>query len=157
MTYQGCRRHPESPTWAGVPSRVQLGPLWGHYFFKKFRTTQVTFSSPLIKIIYVDGKSSSSPKRLTVSVTSWIVCLKMLCLFNHSVVSYSLQPHRLYACSLPGSSVHRILQARILEWVAIPFCGDLPYPGIKPRSPTLQADFFTIWATREAQNAMLKA
>ena len=24
-------------------------------------------------------------------------------------------------CSLPGSSVHRILQARVLEWVAIPF------------------------------------
>ena len=24
-------------------------------------------------------------------------------------------------CSLPGSSVHRILQARILEWVAVPF------------------------------------
>ena len=26
-------------------------------------------------------------------------------------------------CSLPGSSVHGILQARILEWVAIPFPG----------------------------------
>ena len=34
-----------------------------------------------------------------------------------SVVSYSLQPHGLY--SPPGSSVHRISQARILEWVAI--------------------------------------
>ena len=35
-----------------------------------------------------------------------------------SVVSDSLQPHRLY---LPGSSVHGILHARILEWVAISF------------------------------------
>ena len=43
-------------------------------------------------------------------------------------------------CSPPGSSVHGILQARILEWVAIPSSGDLPDPGIKPRSPTLQAD-----------------
>ena len=43
-------------------------------------------------------------------------------------------------CSLPGSSVHGILQARILEWVAIPFSGDLPNPGIAPRSPTLQED-----------------
>ena len=43
-------------------------------------------------------------------------------------------------CSLPGSSVHGILQARILEWVAISFSGDLPNPGIKPRSPALQAD-----------------
>ena len=44
-------------------------------------------------------------------------------------------------CSLPGSSVHGILQARILEWVAIPFSpGDLPDPGIDPGSPSLQAD-----------------
>ena len=37
-------------------------------------------------------------------------------------------------------TVHGILQARILEWVAFPFLGDLPNPGIEPRSPTLQAD-----------------
>ena len=43
-------------------------------------------------------------------------------------------------CSLLGSSFHRILQARILEWVAIPFSRYLPNQGIKPRSPTLQAD-----------------
>ena len=40
----------------------------------------------------------------------------------------------------PDSSVLGILQARILEWVAIPFSKDLPNPGIEPRSPTLQAD-----------------
>ena len=33
-----------------------------------------------------------------------------------------------------------ILQARILEWVAMPSSRDLPTPGIEPRSPTLQAD-----------------
>ena len=33
--------------------------------------------------------------------------------------------------SPPGSSVHGIFQARILEWVAISFSGDLPNPGIK--------------------------
>ena len=38
---------------------------------------------------------------------------------SHSVVSDPLRPHRLY--SPQGSSVHVILQARILEWVAIPF------------------------------------
>ena len=43
-------------------------------------------------------------------------------------------------CSLPGASVHGILQARILDWVACPPPGDLPNPGIKPRSPTLQVD-----------------
>ena len=34
-------------------------------------------------------------------------------------------------CSPPGSSVHGILQARILEWVAISSPGDLPDPEIK--------------------------
>ena len=33
-----------------------------------------------------------------------------------------------------------ILQARILEWIAMP-SGDLPNPGIEPRSPTLQVDY----------------
>ena len=37
-------------------------------------------------------------------------------------------------CSLPGSYVHGILQARILEWVAFPSPGDLPDPGIDPAS-----------------------
>ena len=32
------------------------------------------------------------------------------------------------------------LQARILEWVGVPFSRDLPNPGIKPRSPALQVD-----------------
>ena len=36
--------------------------------------------------------------------------------------------------------LHGILQARILEWVAIPFSRHLPDSGIKPRSPALQAD-----------------
>ena len=45
--------------------------------------------------------------------------------------------------SLPGYSVYGILQARILEWVAMPPPGDLPNTKIKPvspASPALQAD-----------------
>ena len=55
-----------------------------------------------------------------------------------SVMSDSLQP---MDCSPPGSSVHGILQARILEWVAMPSSSGLPKLGIKYRSPTLQADY----------------
>ena len=47
-------------------------------------------------------------------------------------------------CSLSGSSVHGILQARILEWVAIPFSRGPYHPGIEPASPALQARFFTV-------------
>ena len=43
-------------------------------------------------------------------------------------------------CDPMNYPVHGILQARILEWVAIPSPGDLPNLGIKPRSPTLEAD-----------------
>ena len=42
--------------------------------------------------------------------------------------------------SPPGSSVHGILQVRILDWVAGPPPGDLPNSGIKPRSSALKAD-----------------
>ena len=43
-------------------------------------------------------------------------------------------------CSPPGSPVHGILQARILEQVSFPPPVDLPDPGIEPRSPALLAD-----------------
>ena len=45
-------------------------------------------------------------------------------------------------CSLPGSSVHGILQARILEWVASSSPWDLSSAGIEPGSPALVADSF---------------
>ena len=43
-------------------------------------------------------------------------------------------------CSLPGFSVHGIFQARILSGLPFPSPGDLPDPGIEPRSPAMQAD-----------------
>ena len=46
-------------------------------------------------------------------------------------------------CCPPGSSVHGYLQARILEWVAMPSSRDLPHPEIKPlslKSPALQVN-----------------
>ena len=46
-------------------------------------------------------------------------------------------------CSLPGSSVQGISQARILEQVAISSSGDLPDSGIQPMSPILAGRFFT--------------
>ena len=43
-------------------------------------------------------------------------------------------------CRPPGSSVHEVLQARMLEWVAISSPGNLPNPEIEPWSSALQAD-----------------
>ena len=55
-------------------------------------------------------------------------------------------------CSPPGSSVHGILQARILEWVAMLSSRGSSDPGIEPmslRSPALAGRFFTICTTWE--------
>ena len=49
-------------------------------------------------------------------------------------------------CSPMGSSVHGIIQARILEWVAISFSRDIPNSGIELKSPvslSLERGFFT--------------
>ena len=46
-------------------------------------------------------------------------------------------------CSLPGSSVHGIFQARILEWVAISFSKDSSYPGIELVSTVLVGGLFS--------------
>ena len=43
-------------------------------------------------------------------------------------------------CSLPGSSVRGILQASVLEWVAIPFSRGSSQPGIELEYPAFQAD-----------------
>ena len=54
----------------------------------------------------------------------------------------------------PGYSVHEVLQARILEWVAMFYSRDLPDPVTKPTSlmsPALAGGFFTTSTTWEAQ------
>ena len=68
------------------------------------------------------------------------VCVCVCVCVCTSVTSDSLQP---FGYSQPGSSVHGIFQARILELVAIFLPGDLPDLGIKPMSPmspALQTD-----------------
>ena len=53
-------------------------------------------------------------------------------------------------CSLPGSSVHGILQARILEWVAVPFPSGSSQPRYQTQVSCSVGGFLTVWATTEA-------
>ena len=53
-------------------------------------------------------------------------------------------------CSPPGSSVHGILQARILEQIAIPFSRESSLPMDWTWVSYIASRFFTIWGTREA-------
>ena len=50
-------------------------------------------------------------------------------------------------CRLPGSSVHGILQARILEWVAIPFSRGSSQPMDQTWVSRIAGRFFTVWDT----------
>ena len=52
-------------------------------------------------------------------------------------------------CSPSGSSVHGILQVRILEWVAIPFTKGSSWPMNQTQISCTAGRFFTIWATRK--------
>ena len=56
--------------------------------------------------------------------------------------------------SLPGSSVHGILQERILEWVAIPFSKESPRPRDRSCNSCTAGRFFPVWAAREAQSLL---
>ena len=80
-------------------------------------------------------KESDTTERL-----NWLNILFLL--FSHSVVPNSLETPMDY--SLPGSSVHGILQARTLEWVATSFSRGSSDPGIKPMSPALQGDSLAV-------------
>ena len=71
---------------------------------------------------------------------------------SHSVVSDSLWPHELY--SPRGSSLHGIFQARILEWVAIPFYRGSSQPSDRTQVSHIAGRFRTVWATREAPNPL---
>ena len=62
-------------------------------------------------------------------------------------------------CSPPGSTVHEIVQARILEWFAISFSRGSSQPRVWTLVSCTAGRFFTDWATREAcrnYNKLLK-
>ena len=54
-------------------------------------------------------------------------------------------------CIPPGSSLHGILQARILEWVTIPFSRGSSQDRDQTQVSCTAGGFFTMWVTREAQ------
>ena len=53
--------------------------------------------------------------------------------------------------SLPGSSVHWIIQARMLEWIAIHLPRGSSWHRNQTQVSCIAGGFFTVWATREAQ------
>ena len=106
----------------GILTHPSLGPLRNSCVS---HPSYATFSS------WVDGVSTE-PKSECVSC---------------SVLSNSLVTP--LDCSPPGSLVHRILQAWILEWVAIPFSRGLSLPKDWTQVSCIASRLSTFWATRE--------
>ena len=67
--------------------------------------------------------------------------------WSRSVVSDSATP---MDCSLPVSSLHGILQARVLEWVAISFSRGSSQSRDRTRVSCIPGRHFNLWVTREA-------
>ena len=57
-------------------------------------------------------------------------------------------------CGPPGSSVHGILQAKILEWVTIPFSRGSSWPRDRTWVSHVASRFFTVWSTREVSSTL---
>ena len=68
------------------------------------------------------------------------ICPHICCVFSRLVMSNSLRP---MDCRPPGSSLHGIFQARILEWVAVSFSKGFPTQGSNLHLLHWQADSFT--------------
>ena len=88
-------------------------------------TTKTMNRSTVFNIFFLPLQNSPLP---FLTLLPPHVCACMLSHFSHVWLCNAMN------CSSPGSYVHGILQARILEWVAMPSFRDLPNPGIEPIS-----------------------
>ena len=104
----------------------------------------------LYESIWINLKDKILAKKCTWKRIYRVSCV--LCRFSQVQLLVTL-----WTISSPAFSVHWILQARILEWVAVLFSrgAGIPDPGIKPTSlmsPALADRFFTTSATWEIQH-----
>ena len=80
---------------------------------------------------------------------TWWVCVCVLVTQSCLTLSDPMD------CGPPASSVHGILQARILEWIAIPFSRGSSRPRAHTQASRIAGRFLTIWATRGAPESLL--
>jgi len=109
-------------------------------------------------VVMPSSKGSSQPRDQT--HISNVSCIGRACslplvppgksLLNSSVVLVTQSCLNLcdpIDCIPPGSSVHGILQARILAWIAIPFFKGSSWPRDRMWVSCIAGRFFTVWAT----------
>ena len=125
------------PFWVPRPWETGLGPRLSPWAIADRPVGSVSYRSSLFLLFFHKALVSSISFALCVCCAEPPQWCPILC-----------NP---VDCNPPSSSVHWILQARVLEWVAMPLPGDVPGPGNEPRSlmsPALAGRFFnisTIW------------
>ena len=115
-----------SEMWHQFSHLVMSNSLWPHGLRPRGLSTHY--------FILTDGHRKHRPEKVKVLVTQ--LCPTLCDSMDRS---------------LPGSSVHGILQPRILEWIAISFSRGSSPPREWPWVSCIAGWFFTVWATREAQ------
>ena len=96
-----------------------------------------------------DGKNKGQKNRRQSVESDWIIITGLL--WESEVPQSCLTLCDPMDCSPPGSSVHGILQARILEWVAISFSRGSSQARDRTQVSRIAGRRFNLWATREAQ------
>ena len=137
---------------------------------RDFKTVTGTEVHRYSKIMYTAARQCGSTVNQVVSLLrSWCrskflhigtIIKKTLCVTVSNVTAYDLVSISLCLvtltlrnpmdCSPPGSSVHEILQARTLEWAAIPFSKGTSWPRDRMRISSISRQILYHWATREA-------
>ena len=103
----------------------------------------ISFTMPLKPTLFWFGANEKTDFLQQPSGFSFLLVESMCVCESTSAVSSSLWPY--------GYTVHGILQARILEWVAFPFFRGSSQPRDQTQVSGIAAGFLTSWATREAQ------
>ena len=131
---------------------IQLGsPLSTTWLLLESKTS---FGPPLLVMIFPNVRIASHKAYMNRESVILRVCV-CVCVWERERERERVAQSCLTLCnpmdySPGGSSVHGILQARILEWVAIPFSRGSSRPRDRTRVSCIAGRFFTIWATREA-------
>ena len=129
-------------------SRTRLSDFTFTVHFHALEEEMATHSSVLAWRIPGTGEPGGLPSMGLQSRTrlKWLSSSSV----SHSVMSLCSPMD----CSPPGSSVHGILQARILEWIAIPFSRGSSWPRDQIQVSHTAGRFFIIWAIGEDLNCI---
>ena len=140
----GLWRSPHSENWVLLPMVIAYLPDMGVNCFGRALSVPVKPSDNCNSSWHLNCTFMRYPEQKSSSWAALSETVKVL------VIQSCLTLCDPMDCSPPSSSVHGISQARILEWVAIPFSGESSQPRDGTRVSCTAGRFFTIWATGEA-------